>query len=223
MLGVLLYRLDTLNKTVKKSANEKDILLREIHHRVKNNLQVISALLTLQASHLTDLKAKEALKLGQDRVQSMAIIHRNLYQHDNLKGVSTKEYFEHLIQNLFESYLIDDEKIELLLDIQDLTLDVDTMIPLGLLVNELISNALKHAFTNRDHGQLEVSLHELNDQLYLSIKDNGIGVADPFTIQEKSFGYSLVQSFSRRLDADLNIQSKNGLEVEVLIKNYQRA
>ena len=204
---------------IKKSHDEKDTLLREIHHRVKNNLQVISALLTLQSRHLKDTQAKIALKEGQDRVQSMALIHKDLYQHDNLKGVNTKEYLGQLANNLVDSYKLDD--LQLSLDIDEITLDVDTMIPLGLMVNELISNALKHAFSKNEKGHLSLSLKKKQGVLLLKIRDNGRGAVTKDLLESKSFGYSLVKSFARKLDADLIIKNDNGLSVELSIKNFQ--
>lgn len=148
-------KIKSQNQFIRQALSDKDTLLKEIHHRVKNNLQVISALLTLQSSHLKDAQAKEALKEGQDRVQSMALIHKDLYQHDNLKGVNTKDYLEQLIDNLFQSYRIDEDHIRLKTDIQPLQLDVDTMIPMGLMINELISNALKHAYIRKKESNIE--------------------------------------------------------------------
>lgn len=221
ILGFFLFRLRQKNEEIDKKNNEKDILLREIHHRVKNNLQVISALLTLQSSHLNDSQAKTALQEGQDRVQSMALIHKDLYQHDNLKGVNTREYLKHLTQNLLESYRLD-ENITLHFDIENINLDVDTMIPVGLLVNELISNALKYAFKGQANGQLKLVLVEENNHLLLSIIDNGIGISESELKKKKSFGYSLIQSFARKLDAEITFKDENGLGVHLAIKNYKK-
>ncbi len=207
---------------ITKAHEEKDTLLREIHHRVKNNLQVISALLTLQSSHLKDVQAKTALQEGQDRVQSMALIHKDLYHQDNLKGVNTKVYLENLIQNLFHSYKINDDEIVLHLNIENISLDVNTMIPLGLMVNELISNALKHAFTNKTNGELRITLKELDQKIQLTISDNGLGLEDISLLERKSFGYSLIKSFAKKLDAEIDVRNKQGLEINILIKNYEK-
>ncbi len=210
------------NNQLQDALQNNKMLIKEIHHRVKNNLQVISALLTLQSSHLKDVRAKEALKEGQDRVQSMALIHKDLYQHDNLKGVNTKDYLEQLIGNLFQSYRIDEGDIKLKMQIEPIILDVDTMIPMGLMINELISNALKHAFNNNLNNLLSISLREKSDILHLTIKDNGSGVEDIELMKEQSFGYSLIQSFARKLDAQLNITNDDGLRIELLIRNYHK-
>lgn len=227
LLGLLflagfLYKKNRKQKDIISEALEdKDTLLKEIHHRVKNNLQVISALLTLQSKHVKDDQAVLALQEGQGRVQSMALIHQDLYQHDNLKGVNTKQYFEKLIKNLVQTYDSDDKEIEVAFDIASIILDVDSMIPLGLVVNELTSNALKHGLKNKQSGKILIELSEEADELHLKIKDNGEG-ANLDDIQNTSFGYSLIRSFARRLDADLNIKNEEGLSVTMRIRNFKK-
>lgn len=224
LLGLLglLYYLFQLNQKIKKSESEKDTLLKEIHHRVKNNLQVVSALLTLQSKHLKDEKAISALEEGKGRVNSMALIHQDLYQHDNLKGVNSKDYISKLVKDLLSTYHVDQKKIHVDSDIDSIMLDVDTMVPLGLVVNELITNSIKHAFELQEAGWIKILLKESNDQLFLEVRDNGKGV-EPNVLESKSFGYSLIRSFARRLDADMEVESNEGLIVKMGIKNYQKA
>jgi len=217
----LYSKIKNQNEVIAEALEDKDTLLKEIHHRVKNNLQVISALLTLQSKHVEDDHAVQALQEGQGRVQSMALIHQDLYQHDNLKGVNTTDYFEKLVDNLIHTYDTENRSIKVDSHIESMLLDVDTMIPLGLVVNELTSNALKHAFKDRKTGEIFISLSEDDNLLSLTIKDNGQGV-DMSVLENKSFGYSLIKSFARRLDADLNISNQDGLVVQMVIKNYQR-
>ena len=212
----------TEKQVIAQNLQEKDTLLREIHHRVKNNLQVISALLTLQSKYVDDDVALSALKEGQSRVHSMALIHQDLYQHDNLRGVNAKGYFEKLTNTLIDTYQTEDSNIELRCEIDPIILDVDTMIPLGLIVNELTSNALKHAFHQRDSGLILIELKERDHQLFLKIVDDGSG-ADVQVLEQKSFGFSLIRSFAKRLDAELVINNDQGLEVILQIKNYQKA
>ena len=232
-LGILslfiffLYRLYTQlkekNIIIKQALHEKEILIKEVHHRVKNNLQVISALLSLQSKYIKDENALEALRKGNARVESMALIHKDLYQHDNLKGVNARDYCDQLIESLFNSYKIGDDDITLSQEIDDLWLDVDTMIPLGLMMNEFISNALKHAFTEQNHGKIHLSLKEKNDCLVLNIFDNGKGVYDLEQMKKKSFGYSLIQAFARKLKAEIAYEHRDGLNVELTIKKYKKA
>ena len=227
ILAILLYRqsqkIKDQNKLISKSLSEKDVLLREIHHRVKNNLQVVSSLLNLQSRHVDDKNAQIALKEGQNRVKSMALIHQNLYQEENLLGLNVKEYFEKLIRSLFHSYNINPDKIQLELSIADIELDVDTLIPIGLIINELISNALKHAFKGLDSGKITVKLDELEERLYVQVSDNGIGLSqNQKAALNSSFGYRLIQTFSSQLDAQLKIQSEEGTKIEMWIADYQK-
>ena len=219
----LYQKIKKQNVQITKADEEKSVLLKEIHHRVKNNLQVISALLQLQTKYVNDDHAVEALQSGQDRVESMALIHKDLYQHDNLKGVNTKDYIDKLVDGLSDSYQTEQRQIEIVSDIEPIILDVDTMIPLGLLVNELISNAIKHAFINQDKGKIKVHLAERNDILNLAVIDNGQGVEDLEAIKSKSFGFSLIQSFAKKLDAAMILESNEGFRVELNIRAYSKA
>ncbi len=212
------------NRIIQKSLSEKETLLREIHHRVKNNLQFISSLLNLQARHVEDPKAQAVLKEGQNRVKSMALIHQNLYQEQNLTGIEVKKYLDVLIKNLFSSYNISPDRIKLASSIDPLHLDVDTMIPLGLILNELISNSLKYAFPSEKQGIITIVLKEENKNLLLEVRDNGIGISDHDKNQlGKSFGYRMINAFSNQLDADLKIVSGQGTDVILSIKDYKNA
>lgn len=210
------------NTIIEKSLQEKDMLLREIHHRVKNNLQVISSILTLQGRYSRDPLIEGAIKKGKDRVRTMALIHENLYQKENLAGVNMKRYLEKLFSSLFHSYNINESKIELILNIEDINLDVDTVVPIGLAVNELITNSLKYAFPDNRDGIIKVGLAEKNNELQLTVEDNGIGMqSHQHNPTSTGFGFELIDSFKTKLNAELNISSLNGTLVEMIIKNYQ--
>ncbi|MEE9374187.1 MAG: histidine kinase dimerization/phosphoacceptor domain -containing protein [Saprospiraceae bacterium] len=211
------------NTIISKSLKEKETLLREIHHRVKNNLQFISSLLGLQTEHISDKAALGALEDGQNRVHSMALIHQNLYQEDNLTGVDMKAYFIKLTRGLFDSYNIRKDQISLILDIEDVNLDVDSVIPIGLIVNELVSNSLKYAFPKDKEGAITVGLKEVNDKLSLIVEDDGIGMS-PKVIDNlgESFGYRLIQTFKDQLKADIVIDGKKGTKVELEIRKYDK-
>ena len=235
-LGVLslvgfLYSKNRTNKIlnqqkdqIQKSLDEKEILLREIHHRVKNNLQVISSLLKLQSRTVDDAAALSALQEGQNRVKSMALIHQNLYQEDNLTGVDVKDYFEKLTRHLFDSYKVSKDNIDLQLDICDIRLDVDTVIPLGLILNELISNALKYAFDQTEKGILSIRLVESTDQLILQVEDNGKGLQEVRQNVEDatSFGYSMIHTFADQLDGKLEFRSEKGTKVSLTLREYPK-
>ncbi len=227
-IGLLLARIFQSNRKIKEqnqiisnALEEKDTLLKEIHHRVKNNLQFISSLLSLQSDHIENDQALEALKEGQDRVQSMALIHQNLYQDDNLTGIDIRAYFEKLTQNLFDSYNISPEKIKLKMDIQPLNLDVDTVVPLGLIINELVSNALKHAFKGRNEGIISVEIKENGTELSLAVRDDGIGLENGQL--DTSFGYRLINAFKTQLNAELEVNGHQGTHIRMTIKEYQKS
>lgn len=208
---------------VSQALKDKEILLKEIHHRVKNNLQVVSSLLSLQSNSLTDPNAKEALQEGRNRVKSMALIHRNLYQEEDLTTIEAKDYFEELTQNLFSSYNINSDKIKFEQDIQDIRLDVDTLIPLGLIVNELISNALKYGFPDGRDGLIKIALFEESDRLHLQVRDNGVGFKQDFDMaNSQSMGMNLINAFKTKLKAELDIKSDNGSIIDLTIGQWKK-
>lgn len=206
------------NEIISQALAEKEDLMREIHHRVKNNLQVVSSLLSIQSRHVSDRQVIEAIKEGQNRVKTMGLIHQNLYQDNDLRGVNMKNYVQKLTKNLFSSYNIEPDKIQLKTDISSSNLDVDTVVPLGLIINELVTNSLKYAFTEKNSGEIFVKLHENNEKLMLEVSDNGKGLPEGFDIQKlNSMGFQLVQNFVRKLSAELTIQSENGTKISISI------
>lgn len=233
-LGILLILLYSLRRLLKKnrkqkisienSVSEKDTLLREIHHRVKNNLQVISSLLNLQSRQTTDSAALEALNEGKNRVKSMALIHQNLYQQDRMVAVETGDYIERLVRSLLSSYKIGEQEVKIETDIDPLRLDVDMIIPLGLILNELISNSLKYAFPNDRKGNILVQLKDDNNNLKVLVKDDGIGIPKDLNLDtHPSLGMRLIRSFGKKLNADLTIKSQEGTSVFISIPKKKRA
>ncbi|MEM9823779.1 MAG: sensor histidine kinase, partial [Bacteroidota bacterium] len=206
------------NKLISKSLEEKEMLLKEIHHRVKNNLQVISSLLNLQSQTVKDASAQSAIIEGRNRVKSMALIHQNLYQEQDMRGVDAAEYVTKLTENLFDSYQVDHENIRFQHRVSPLTLDVDTVIPIGLILNELISNALKYAFPEGRPGILEVRLEESQEGLKLSVLDDGVGVEpEVFNHQSNSMGYRIIRAFVKKLKAIMTVNHENGTRIDILI------
>ena len=189
---------------VEQSLIEKEVLLKEIHHRVKNNLQIISSLLDEQARSSSDAQLKKMMKEGQDRVQSMALIHQNLYQSDNLSGINIRAYINELTKNISHSQAAA-QNVEIALDVDDAKLDIDTAIPVGLILNELITNAFKYAFAGKETGKISIGFHENADKKYLvEVADNGIGLPNDFDIRKaKSLGLNLVQGLVRQLDGTM--------------------
>jgi len=223
-IAFVLYRnVKSKNKIVASALNEKDILLREIHHRVKNNLQVISSLLSLQSRQIKNEDIKQAINEGRNRVRSMALIHQNLYQKENLTGVSVLHYLNKLTSELFDTYNISEDRVKLKLNIEDIDLDVETMVPLGLIINELVSNSLKHAFPDLREGEIKVSLKESKKSILLSIQDNGIGTTQEIMENSKSFGNRLIKAFTNKLQGEFSVQQNNGTIINLVVKNYKKA
>lgn len=215
----LYLKIKNQNELIKNTLKDKNLLLREIHHRVKNNLQIISSLLNLQSRFIEDESALEAIKDGRNRVQSMAILHQNLYREDDITGVDMQIYFTNLINGIFSSYNLKDQ-IELNLDIDEVSLDVDTVIPIGLITNELITNSLKYAFEDElKKARIDVALKEMESAYELIVKDNGKGIDDKVIEGDpsQSFGQRMIHAFVEKLDAKMKISNKLGTEVTILI------
>ena len=210
------------NQIIQQSLQEKEVLLKEIHHRVKNNLQVISSLLSLQSRRVQEESVQEAILEGRNRVQSMAMIHQNLYQTENLTTIDVGEYINHLAQSLFSSYNIEPDRISMDKDIQSLELDVDILIPLGLILNELITNALKYAFPGQREGAIRVSLQQEAAELKLRVMDDGVGLPKDFDPKKtRSMGYQLINSLVGKLKGRLEIKNAEGTDVLLSIPQPQ--
>jgi two-component sensor histidine kinase len=174
--------------------------------------------LNLQSNYITDEIALEAINEGKNRVLSMALIHQNLYTDEHLTAIETKGYFDDLLDQLFESYNIDEQYITLEKDIDNFLIDVDTMIPLGLITNELISNALKHAFKDRTQGKIYFSVKDDYGKISITIKDNGIGVEPSSFAASRSFGNKMIQAFVQKMKANLQVKNDNGTEIILSVK-----
>lgn len=208
-------RIVAQNATIKQSLFEKDTLLKEIHHRVKNNLQMVSSLLSLQADYIEDDAALDAIEMGQQRVRSMAIIHQRLYLRDEVTtSVNARDYLDQLIGELMSALNINGLALKLNKQLEDIDLNIDRLIPLGLVANEVITNALKHAFTGRERGELTVSFRRVADEIELLIIDDGIG-SGGFVGHDDSFGNLLVRTFTEQLEGTLLIDGKEGTMVRL--------
>ena len=179
-----------------RSLKEKELLLREIHHRVKNNLQIVSTLLSLQSSQSNKIDVNDLYRESQNRIQSIALIHENLYQSEDLAHINFEVYVKGLLSDLFDSYGVNSSRIKLNLDIEDVTLGIETAIPCGLIINELVSNSLKHGFTGNETGEINVEIHKIADEEYSLIEsDTGVPFSDKvdFTSSE-SLGLELIKN-----------------------------
>ncbi len=208
---------------IQSSLSEKETLLREIHHRVKNNLQIISSLLNIQSRYIKDENVLSSMQEGQCRVQAMSLIHQNLYQSDHLTNVNMENYLNELIAYLSNIFTGNENRIRVVVDASNIHFDIDTAIPLGLIVNELISNAFKYAFEKDKTGCIWVTVKSINEEDYkLVIQDNGKGFsidADP--VNNKSLGFKLVNILSKQLRGSFNMTSDNGAKFEVKFKDLR--
>ena len=218
-IGIDITEHKTAEKAIKSSLNDKNILLKEIHHRVKNNMQIISSLLNLQTEYVDDEQAINVLKESQNRVRSMAIIHEKLYKSKDLTHINFADYIKSLVSNLFYSYNIRQTRIKSTFRIEDISLNIETAIPCGLIISELISNSLKYAFPNDMNGEIIVSLKAKDDTYQLCISDNGIGLPEDINFNNiKTLGMSLVNSLTEQIDGKVTIYRNHGTQYEINFK-----
>lgn len=200
----------------RKASAQKEMHMRELHHRVKNNLQILSGLLTLQSDQLTDPLAKEAVKSGENRVKAMALIHQRLYNETEVTRVNMKEYITDLVSYLTDAYGFSEAMLSVRYDLDPEDLDVDKAIPIGLILNELVSNAFKYAFAGHPDPQLFLSFHKnKEDRLQLIVRDNG--TKQPAATRTDSFGLKLVRSLCRQLKAQMQVTTDNGFSYTLTI------
>ncbi len=201
------------DEEIKASLKEKEVLLREIHHRVKNNLQIISSLLNLQSSFIKDKEVLEIFGESQNRVRSLALIHEKLHRSRDLARIDFGEYLRSLVANLLRSYGIDSNVTTVKINADDVSLDIDTAIPCALIINELVSNSLKHAFPAGKEGEIGIEFRVDNDNGYvLTVRDNGVGLPRDFDLKNsESFGLQLVRSLaSDQLGGTIELHSSSG-------------
>ncbi len=206
--------LQAQKKTIEKALKDREVLLQEIHHRVKNNLQIVSSLLNLQSRQAKDHDTSEAIRQATNRVKSMALLHQNLYQNENLQLVNAQEYIGQLIKNLVSAYQNNTQFIEIEKNIDELHLDIDLMMPLGLILNEWLTNAFKYAFPDERKGKININCKKENKQLILQVVDNGVGFEKK---NINSFGSSLVEMLAEKLEAELTYNQEGGTKCRLKI------
>ena len=207
---------------LKASVREKEILIQEIHHRVKNNMQIISSLLNLQSRYVEDEEAVDVLKESQNRVKSMAMIHEKLYQSEDLTQINFADYIQSLVSNLLYSYNIKRGNIKPVLEVDDVNLNIETAVPCGLIISELVSNSLKYAFPDGMKGEIFVSLKLVEEMYELIISDNGIGLPDNLDLKHiESLGLLLVTSLTEQIDGEIAIKSIMGTEFKIRFKELE--
>jgi PAS domain S-box-containing protein len=201
---------------LKASLHEKEALLKEIHHRVKNNLQVVSSLLGLQSRAIQDPEMRKRFQESQNRIHSMALLHESLYQSENLSQIDFPEYIRQLAAHLFRSYGVN-ERVRLKTDLDKLDLTLDTAVPCGLIINELLSNSLKYAFPNGRSGVIRIAMREESEsRIRLVVADDGIGLASDLDwTTTPTLGLRLVRTLGQQLGATVEVNSRNGTEVQL--------
>ena len=205
---------------LKSSINEKEALLKEIHHRVKNNMQIVYSLLNLQSGRIRDKNARNILQESQNRIKSIALLHERLYHSKNLAMIEFADYIRKLVLSLFNSYGINQDVIKLNIDAESIFLGVDIAIPCGLIVNELVTNSLRHAFPSGKRGEISIGLRSYRDKEYkLSVHDNGVGFPENLDFRNtESLGLQLVNTLVEQLEGSIILKRKEGTTFGITFK-----
>jgi len=208
-----------LQEKITSSLHEKEVLLKEIHHRVKNNLQIIISLLNLQSDYIKDEQTLKAVTDGQNRVRSMALVHEKFYQSEEVAEINFEEYTQKLCRFLYQSYGNGSDRIKINIESDpDIAFDMDTAMPCGLLLNEIVSNSYKYAFPDERNGEIAIEFRRpAHQRIRMIIRDNGIGLPEGFSVDSaESLGMQLVQALTNQLDGKLDVtNSKNGTRFEI--------
>jgi PAS domain S-box-containing protein len=206
-----------MEKAIKDSLKEKEMLLMEVHHRVKNNMQIISSLLNLQSKYIRDKRDLDLFRNSQNRVRSMALVHEMLYKSEDLARIDFAKYIKELTYQLFRSYKVNFNSIKLTIDVEDIPLGVDTAIPCALIINEIVSNSLKYAFHEKKSGEIKIEFHKGKNQKHtLMVSDDGVGLPGKADISEReSLGLSLVNTLTGQLRGDIKIDSNGGTKYTI--------
>lgn len=204
---------------IKKALEEKEMLLKEIHHRVKNNLMVISSLLSLQSRYIHDEEALDIFRESQNRAKSMALIHERLYRSTDLKRIDFGDYIRSLSTDLYHTYVSDESSITLNLQLEDLMVDINTTVPLGLIVNELVTNSMKYAFPNGREGEIDVEFFKEDELFTLIIGDNGVGFPSEIDFQNtETLGLQLVNNLTMQIDGNIELDRTSGTKFKITFK-----
>ena len=196
---------------LRKLLKEKEVLLKEVHHRVKNNLQVISSILNLQSSYVKDKMTLDILRESQNRIKAMSFIHESLYRSDDFSFVNFSSYINSLSSNLVQTYIIKHANINLELDLGDVNLNLDQAIPCGLIINELVSNSIKYAFPFNRKGKIRIELIKEGNKINLKVSDNGVGLPSNLDVENTdTLGLQLVYTLVSQLDGDIKVINKKG-------------
>jgi PAS domain S-box-containing protein len=209
-------------KKLIETVREKEVLLKEVHHRVKNNLQVINSILNLQSSYVKDEETLQVILESQNRIRSMSYIHESLYQTKDFSSINFHDYITNLIQNLVHSYDINRNKTKLDLNVEKVELALDQAIPCGLILNELITNSLKYAYPEEEGGEIMISVKEIDGRIEIIVQDSGVGLPEGFKIEDSdSLGLSLVDTLVDQIDGELIIKTKGGTKFLITFEKLE--
>jgi len=218
------FEIEQKNKELEKSLMERDVLLKEIHHRVKNNMQVITSLLSLQASYIADEKTKALFRYSQYRIASMAIVHEMLYRSKDLGQIKYADYLKRLVDQLVVSMKGSTNNIKLLMEIPEIFLNIDTAIPLGLLINEIITNSLKYGFKGTDRGEIYIRIEDhQHGNFTMFIGDNGVGFPENISFRESgSLGILLMHNLALQLQGGIEKVNEAGTHYIINFKEISQ-
>ena len=207
---------------IQKSLIEKEVLLKEVHHRVKNNLQIIVSMLNMQINQISEEKLRSMLRISQSRIRTIAMIHEALYNSSDMINIGYDLYLRQFMRYLIQTYLLPKSKIDIQTHCENLFLDINLAIPCSLILNELVSNSLKHAFPDNRPGKVTVKMAKIDDIYHLIVEDNGIGLPDDFEIDKlKSLGLILVRTLTTQLKGKLSYDCTDGCRFEIQFKDVR--
>jgi PAS domain S-box-containing protein len=209
------------DQKMRESLKEKEILLSEIHHRVKNNLAVISGILQLQVYHTDNKKVNKALKESQSRIQSMSLVHEMLYQSESMAFINYKKYVNDLLQAISSMHLNEDRDIDIISEVEEVKFDLNQAIPCSLLLNEIIVNSYKHAFDDQSKGFIRVKMREEEGKVHLIVEDNGVGVTQETINTSESLGSTLIRTLTSQLKGTYEIgtlEDGTGTSIKVVFE-----
>jgi len=208
---------DNYQKAIEKSLQEKDILLAEIHHRIKNNLQVISSIVQLQAYYINDEYTLAILNDTITRIRTISLIHQILYETKDFANIDLNDFIDSIIKNLYNTYNINPEKIKYKIKINNIKLDIKKIMPFSLIINELVTNSLKYAFPDDRDGVISINLSFENDKFNLIVSDNGIGLDKDIDLNNiTSLGLRLINELGKQLNAEIQIVNDNGFKIIIV-------
>ncbi|HMK54226.1 MAG TPA: histidine kinase dimerization/phosphoacceptor domain -containing protein [Methanobacteriaceae archaeon] len=212
-----------MEEQLQQALDDKDMLMKEIHHRVKNNLMIIASLLNLQSRYIEDEVAKDIFRDSQSRAKTMAMIHEKLYRSGQLKRIDVKDYIDSLANYIYRVYVSDPHRILMEMDLEEFMLDINTAIPLGLLLNELLTNAFKYAFPGEKKGKVQVKLHKMNNKKFLlEVKDDGVGLSANFDPHHtNSLGMQLIYNLTEQIKGELKLNGKNGAQFQITFQELK--